>query len=218
MIGDRVAADCRRNFGSGSVHNDRVQSDRLGERLCRLCVLPSGRLAGLRFHDHAARAATLIDLVLWRRINRASTGELVISTTPTGNTVADRMLAHIDRHPDSTTDDILAKAPGRMAHFVDDAGPERSWYSRTPRIPDHEVAAERRRLERAATGDIDSPRTAALAMLADALQLIALSQPENVLRECGEAAWIVEDCVDYLLLVRYRYELGTAAGSVGGGG
>lgn len=203
---------------SGSVHNARVEKDLLSDRLCRLCVLQSGRLAGLRLHDHAARAAILIDLVLWRRVTRAMTGELVVSTTPTGNSGADRMLAHIHRHPDSTIRDILAHAPGRMTHFLDEARPKRRWYFRRPRIPVHEVAAERRRLDRAAAGDIDSPRTAALALLADALQLVALSQPENVLGECGEAAWIVEECVDYLLLVRYRYELGSAAGRIGGGG
>jgi hypothetical protein len=173
-------------------------------------------LPGLRFHDHAARAAVLIDLVLWRRISRAATGELIISTTPTGIPVADKMLAHIDRHPDSTTRDILANAPGRMANFLDAADLNRPWYSRRPRIGQHEADAERQRLDRAAAGDIDSPRTAALAMLADALRLVALTQPENVLGECGEVAWIVEECVDDLLLVRYRYELVVAAGSIGG--
>jgi hypothetical protein len=160
----------------------------------------------------------LIDLVLWRRISRAATGELIVSATPTGNPVADKMLAHIDRHPGSTTRDILAKAPGRMAHFVDTVDLNLHWYSRRPRIGRHEAEAERQRLDRAAAGDIDSPRTAALAMLADALRLVALTQPENVLGECGQAAWIVEECVDYLRLVRYRYELVVAAGSIGSGG
>jgi hypothetical protein len=199
------------------VQNDHVEGDRLGERLCRLCVVPSGRLPGLRIHDHAARAAILIDLALWHRVSRAATGALIVSTTPTGHPTADRMLAHIDRHPGSTSHDILAKAPGRMAHFLDTTGQDLHWYSRRPRIGRHEADVERQRLARAAAGDIDSPRTAALAMLADTLRLVALTQPENVLGECGEAAWIVEECVDYLLLVRYRGELGVAAGSIGTG-
>ncbi len=60
---------------------------------------------------------------------------------------------------------------------------------------------------------IDTPRTAAVAMLADALRLITLTEPERVLGECGEAVWIVEDCMSYLKLVRYRYELVVAAGN-----
>lgn len=195
-----------------------MEGDRLGERLARLCVMPSGRLPGLRFHDHAARAAILIDLVLWPRISRTATGQLINSTTPTGYAAADKMLAHIERHPGGTTSDILAKAPGRMAHLVHTSDVNLHWYSKRPRIGKQETHAERQRLDRAAAGDIDSPETAALAMLADALQLVALTQPENVLGECGEAAWMVEECVDYLLQVRYRYELGAAAGSAGGGG
>jgi hypothetical protein len=143
---------------------------------------------------------------------------LIISATPTGNPVADKMLAHIDRHPARTTREILAKAPGRMAHFLNTADLNCHWYSRSPRIARHEVEAERQRLDRAAAGDIDSPRTAALALLADALRIVELTEPQTVLGECGEAAWIVEECIDYLLLVRYRCELGVAAGSIGSGG
>jgi hypothetical protein len=195
-----------------------MDGDRLGERLCRVCVLRSGRLPGLRFHDHAARAAVLIDLALWRRISRADTGELIISTTPTGSPVADKMLGHIDRHPASTIRDILARAPGRMSHFLHTPDLNRHWYSRSPRIGQSEVDAERQRLDRAVAGDIDSPRTAAFALLADALRIVELTEPQTVLAQCGEAAWIVEECIDYLLLVRYRCELGVAAGSVGSGG
>lgn len=200
------------------MQNDRVEGDRLGDRLCRVCALPSGRLPGLRIHDHAARAAALIDLALWRRISRADNGELIISTTPTGNAVADKLLAHIDRHPGGTTRDVLAKAPGRMSHFLGTTDLNRRWYSRSPRIARDDIGAERQQLDRAAAGDIDSPRTAALALLADVLRIVELSEPETVLAECGEAAWIVEECGEYLLVVRYRYELGAAAGSVGSGG
>lgn len=142
------------------------------------------------FMTMRARAAILIDLVFWRRLSRASTGALVISTTPTSNAVADRMLTNFDQHPDTTIRDVLAKGPGRLVHFADDAGPHHRWRSRRPRIPEHEVADERHRLERAAARDLDSPRTPAPAILADPLQLITLSQPENVLGECGNAAWI----------------------------
>jgi hypothetical protein len=66
--------------------------------------------------------------------------------------------------------------------------------------------------------DADSTRTAALAMLADALRLVVLSQPGSVLSECGDAAWMVEECVAELRLVRYRFEFTAAAGRGGGSG
>jgi hypothetical protein len=54
-------------------------------------------------------------------------------------------------------------------------------------------------------------------MLAEALRLVTLSEPENILGECGEAAWIVMECVDYLSVVRYRFELVVAAGRTSNG-
>lgn len=142
---------------------------------------------------------------------------MIVSTAPTGVMSADRMLAHIERHPGIAIGDILANSPGRLADLADGADTKRRW-SRGPRIASHQTQAERHHLDRAAAGDIDSPRSAALAMLANALRLVSLAEPETVLGECGEAAWMVEQCVDYLLLVRYRYELVVAAGHGGGGG
>lgn len=215
MIGINLAEQAAR--ASPSMHNCGVEGELVGVRLCRLCASHSGRLPGLRFHDHGARAAVLIDLALWRRIRRAATGEWIISTTPSGTPPADKMLAHLERYPESTTRDLLAKGPGRMAHFVDARGPSPRRQLRRPRIDQHETAAERQRLERAAAGDIDAPQTAALAMLADALRLIELTDPEGVLGQCGEAAWMVKECVDYLILLRLRYDLANAVGSIGSG-
>jgi hypothetical protein len=157
----------------------------------------------------------MIDLVLWRRVSRDGAGRLIVSTATTGVASADKMLAHIARHPGTMTGDILATAPGRMADFVDGADTRRRRFT-APRIAFHLAEAERRHLDRTVTGDIDSPRSAALAMLADALRLVSLAEPATVLGACGEAAWMVEECIDYLLLVRYKYELVVAAGSAGG--
>lgn len=201
-----------------TVQNDRVGGDLLGERLCHMCVLPSGRLPGLRFHDHGARAAALIDLVFWRRVSRAASSALVTSTTPTGVPAADKILGYIERHPTSTADEVLAKAPGRMADFLPTATTTRHWYPRRPRIDPGQAKAERQRLADAIEGDIDTPRTAALVLLADVLRLVTLAERDTVLNECGEARWIVTECVDYLLQLRDRYELGVAAGSIGSGG
>jgi len=178
----------------------------------------SGRLPGLRFHDHAARAATLIDLVLERRISRNAIGELVASPALTGNAATDKMLTHVEQHPGSSIHDILAKAPVRMAHFLDTADRQHRWYSSRPRISRDEAEVERQRLDRAVGGNIDSPQTAALLMLAEALRLVAQTEPENVLGECGEAAWVVEECVEYLRLLRHKYDMIVAAGSAGSGG
>lgn len=139
---------------------------------------------------------------------------MIVSTAPTGVTSADKMLAHIEQHPGIAIRDILANSPGRLADLADT---KRRW-SRSPIIASHQAQAELHLLDRAAAGDIDSPRSATLAMLANALRLVSLAEPESVLDECGEAAWMVEQCVDYLLLVRYRYELVVAAGHGGGSG
>jgi hypothetical protein len=194
-----------------------VDGDALITRLSRLCVQPSGRLPGLALHDHAARAALLIDLGLWGRISRTSHVSF-LDTTPTGFPPADRMLTYIDQHPDRTMQQVLAKAPVRMAHALEPTAElPRAWsLKRQPRISAHLTAAERRRLDQTCAGYVDSPQSAAVAMLASALQIVVLTEPETLLGECAEMAWLVKDCVEYLNAVRIRYALVSAAGQVGG--
>ncbi len=196
-----------------------MDGDPLVSRLSRLCVLPSGRLPGLALHDHAARAALLIDLALWGRISRTSQASFV-DTTPTGFEPADRLLGYIDAHPDLTMQRVLAKAPVRMAYVLDPSAElRRRWpWRRGTCVSANLIAAEQSRLEQTAAGDIDSVRSAAVAMLASALRLIVLTEPETVLGECADIAWLVKDCVDYLNEVRVRYDMVAAAGRGGGGG
>ena len=125
------------------------------------------------------------------------------------------MLIYVERHPGIAVDRILAKSPGRMRSFLPQAANDRSNVGR-PRVGLDAVTAERERLDAAIAGEMDV-RTAALAMLADALRLIVLPDPDRVLVDCGEANWIVKACVDYLLLLRVRYELSVFAAGAGSG-
>jgi hypothetical protein len=196
----------------------RVEAETLGSRLGRLSATRSGRLPGLNFHDDAARAAILIDLVFRQRVSWTSTGVWLAATAPTGTAPFDAMLTYIERHPGIATDRILAKAPGRMAAFLPAPASGRRWWLRRRKFTRDEVGAERQRLEQAIDAGIDTPDTAALALLADALRLVVLPDREGVFSACGENAWIVQACVQFLLLARDRYEFASAAAGAGGGG
>jgi hypothetical protein len=120
------------------------------------------------------------------------------------------MLVYVERHLGITVDRVLARSPGRMESFLPSAGAVRRSRLRSPRISVDVIDAERARLDAAVAGDMD-PRTAAIAMLADALRLVVLRDRSPVLSDCGDAAWVVKECVDYLLMLHYRYELSVFA-------
>jgi hypothetical protein len=157
----------------------------------------------------------LIDLVLLRRVSRTAARAWLVSTAPTGSAAFDDVLAYIEAHPDAATPKVLARAPGRLASFLPEPESEARWQFRKRRLTQREMAVERNRLDEVASGNIDSPRSAAVARLADALRLVVLPDAENVQNACGEAGWMVQECVDYLVQLRHRYELGAQAGSGG---
>jgi Golgi phosphoprotein 3 GPP34 len=67
---------------------------------------------------HAARTALLIDLACRGRLTRY-VQTTVVDTTPTGFPPADRLLAHIDNHPDHTMQRVLGRARVGMSDVVD---------------------------------------------------------------------------------------------------
>ena len=188
-------------------------------RMAVLCSDPQGRYRGLLFHDHAIRAALLVDLAFHKRVSR-SYAVTHVDTSPLAYGPADTFLDYIDTHPDNTMERTLGKAPVGLAHVLT---PD---WERTPRrrhtrrifVPVDDRAAEFARVESAAAGMSDSPETAALAFLAAAMRLISITEPTSILAECAEVAWLVEECAGYVNSVRIRMaqiSLGAASGSGG---
>jgi hypothetical protein len=81
-----------------------------------------------------------------------------------------------------------------------------------------QVKMERSKIEAAADGGCDSPATAALTLIADALGAVQVAEPGALLSECAGIAWLVEIGIAYLAETRDRYDLAAAAGRIGQGG
>jgi hypothetical protein len=189
-----------------------VSDEWIAVRLAALCARPDRRVSQLRFHDHAVRTALLIDLANRKRLTRYAQ-ETHIDTTPTGFAPADRLLAHIESHPDDTMRGVLSKARVRMLDIADTDRTNRSWRRLGFSFGVDDIAAERDRVTSAAQGRCDSPETAALTLIADTLQLVSVAAPGSLLSECAGLGWLVEDGVAYLTEVRR-----TLGGVASGGG
>lgn len=161
---------------------------------------------GLVVRDHATRAALLIDLALLGRLSFGA-DENDIDTSPMGYPAVDRLVRYVVEHPAQSMSSVIASAPVAV---LDVFGPDRIVRQRLGRARSVRVdpaAAERERevaQEVAATGMADSAESAAVAVLAGALQITADWNRTVLLEQCGPARTLVSDCANYVdqLLVK----------------
>ena len=197
MIGGAEAGFCTMCL----VHEDWVAH--------RLAVLGADKRGvvrgGLVVRDHATRAALLIDLALLGRLSFGA-DENDIDTSPSGYPPADALVRYAVEHPAMSIAGVIASAPISVLDVFDKDELVRTRFGRTKCAQVDPDAAEReRRLVGVAaeTGEADSAESAALAVLAGALEFVSSGSRPELIALCGPARSLVADCaadLDQLLV------------------
>jgi len=175
---------------------------------------------GLTVRDHGVRAALLIDLALQGRL-RAGVDDSYLDTSPTGFPAADALLRYVEANPTRSMANALASAPVTVLDVVDPlpVGTARRPRRRRAVTVDGDVLERERQLldETVERGRSDSPATAALAVLAGALELAGDDTRAALLPWCGAARGLVEQCATYLdqLMLKQRFIHATPSGGSG---
>ena len=176
---------------------------------------------GLTVRDHAVRAALLIDLTQQGRLS-GGVDDSYLDTTPIGFPAADALLRYVDANPTRTMAHALGSAPVTVLDVVD---PLPEGTARRPRrrravTVDVGVVERERQLvdETAERGRSDSPATAALTVIAGALELTSDDTRAALLPWCGASRGLVEQCATYLVDLMVKQRLIHASYSTGGGG
>jgi hypothetical protein len=176
----------------------------------RLAVLGADKRgvvrSGLVVRDHATRAALLVDLALRGRLSFGAE-ENDIDTSPTGYPPVDRLVRYVVENPTQSMADLIGTAPVTVLDVFDRDQVVKSRFGRARCVQVDPADGERERqlVQLAAdTGEADSSATAALAVLAGALEFAGSGNRPELLEQCGAARALVSDCAAYLdqLLVK----------------
>jgi hypothetical protein len=179
----------------------RMSEDWVAHRLALLLTDSRGVARGRRLvQDHAVRAALLVDFAFRGRFSYG-TAENHLDTAPTGFPPADALLSHIATHPAQSMAGVISSAPVFVLDVLDPARLSGGRFARkrAVQLDPTVVAREREVVDAAAeTGRVDSPVTAAVAVLAGALDLAAADRRNALLAWCGAPRGLVAHCAVYL--------------------
>ena len=168
-------------------------------RFALLCADRRGRVYRRIVPDHACRLAILIDLTLDGRLVSDSTG-LNVDTSASGNRAVDAMLRFLDTRA-ATAATAIRTGPVGVLDILDPDRLKRNRLvrNRTVRVDPDRVAIERKTVSMAAeTGQVTDETTAAVAIIAGALNIVATQHRESLLSQCGPARALTDAGAAYL--------------------
>ena len=177
-----------------------MREEWIAYRLAVLCANGQGIVhGGSTVRDHGVRAALLLDLAMRDRLSSGG-DRTYLDTRPSGFPPADAVLRYVDTHPAHSVGRLLSSAPITVLDVLG-AEVERGRFRgrRSARVDRGASERERRLVGTVAeTGRTDSPATAALTVIAGALDLTTTDQRAALLAWCGSTRSLVAECADYL--------------------
>jgi hypothetical protein len=180
-------------------------------RVALLCANDRGRLVvGVRLRDRLARVGLFLDLVLRGRYQTDSDGAY-LDTAVVGFAPADKLLHHVEQHPDRTLTDLFNSAPISMNDVLRALGLDQRPF-RTVRVDRDQARQQREQLLAYSAEDaLNNPLEATLICLAAATDLTAVDDLSSLFNQCGLARVVVADCCDYLVALMNHLALITTS-------